>query len=199
MHAITCHFLVALTESQDFEDQILTLWMLVQNFQFLIILCCAFSSASVLLLFGINDKLQKETNAALLKYIPLSHSLVFFVINLPLAIFNSDFSECREVLLCICGFLCVCVCKQVLYNLKCSLASFHKHLRKLRVLVPVMYSIRNLTRTGTSFGTKPPKFSFQLGYHTAVQIPQLAGIPLGWLLQPFHRWENKFGKITRIW
>lgn len=109
MHAITCHFLVALTESQDFEDQILTLWMLVQNFQFLIILCCAFSSASVLLLFGVNDKLQKETNAALLKYIPLSHSLVFFVINLPLAIFNSDFSECREVLLCICVF---CVCMQ---------------------------------------------------------------------------------------
>lgn len=41
---------------------------------------------------------------ALLKYTRISR---FPVINLPLVTFNSDLSECREVLLCF--FLCVCV------------------------------------------------------------------------------------------
>lgn len=83
---------------------------------------------------------------ALLKYTRISR---FPVINLPLVTFNSDLSECREVLLCF--FFCVCVCKQVLHNLKCSLACFHKHLGKLQVLVS-LYSVRKLT--GTNVRTK---------------------------------------------
>lgn len=68
------------------------------------ILC--FSSTSVLILLGINDKLQKGGNK--LSFIKIYFpSLMFFVINLPLVIFNSDFSECKEVLLCIFFFVCV--------------------------------------------------------------------------------------------